>query len=86
MSKPKFVLSAAPIVEAVVDIDCDVPTVEDIEALDAASKSAFADHYSKSKRRMVSEHQLSMEPGKSPAVTSRAGLQSLLYMSDDEKQ
>jgi uncharacterized protein (TIGR04255 family) len=86
MTETTFVLRKAPIVEAVVDIDCDIPPGVDIEALDAAGKAAFGDRYPVQQRRMLSEHEVSMEPGRPPAVTSREGLQALLYLSEDRKQ
>lgn len=86
MSQSSFVLSAAPIVEAVIDIDCDMPPVVDIEALDAAGKLAFGDRYPAPQRRVLSEHELVMQPGQPAAVKSREGLQALLYMAPDGKQ
>jgi uncharacterized protein (TIGR04255 family) len=86
MSEIAFVLPAAPIVEAVVDIDCDIPPVVDVDTLDAAGKATFGDRYPVSQRRVLSEHEVSMELGKPPALKSRAGLQALLYQSEDGKQ
>lgn len=86
MSEPVFVLPAAPIVEAVVDIDCDLPPVLEMEALDAAGKEAFVDRYPRAQRRVLSEHEVLMQPGQPLAVSSREGLQSLLYGTEDGKQ
>ncbi len=79
-------LGAAPIVEAVVDIDCDMPADADVEALDAAAQAAFAGSYPTARRRMLSEHEISAPPGGPLAVTSRQGLQALQYFSADERQ
>jgi uncharacterized protein (TIGR04255 family) len=81
-----IVLQVAPIVEAVVDIDCDLPPGVDIETLDAAGRAAFVDHYPKAQRRLISEHELLMQPGQPPAVKSREGLQALQYFAEDGKQ
>jgi uncharacterized protein (TIGR04255 family) len=86
MSEPPFVLPKAPIVEAVVDIDCDLPPVVDIDPLDAAGKAAFGDRYPQAQRRMLSEHEVLMAPGQPLAVNSREGLQALLYGTEDGKQ
>ena len=79
-------LTSAPIVEAVVDIDCDMPNLGDIDALAAAAGAALADRYPTPRRRMLSEHQISAAPDRPVAVTSRQGLQALQYLSADEKQ
>ena len=86
MSEDHLELGAAPIVEAVVDIDCDMPADVDVEALDAAAQAALAGSYPTARRRMMSEHEISAAPGGLPAVTSRQGLQALQYLSADEKQ
>lgn len=79
-------LTSAPIVEAVVDIDCDMPKLVDVEVLAGAAAEALADHYPTQRRRMLSEHQISAAPDQPLAVTSRHDLQALQYVSMDEKQ
>ena len=59
MNEPQLALRAAPIVEAVIDIDCDMPPSPDVEALDNATRVALADRYPTPRRRMLSEHQIS---------------------------
>lgn len=88
MSDAPLVLKAAPIVEAVVDIDCDLPPVAeaDINAIEAVGLNAFGDRYPNPQRRMVSEHEVRLEPGRPPAVQLREGLQAFLYRSEDGKQ
>lgn len=87
MNGTKPALDSAPIVEAVVDIDCDMPTRVDVDALDTAARAALADRYPIARRRMLSEHQISSTPDGGPlAVTSKQALASLQYCSPDEKQ
>jgi len=86
MSEPFFVLRSAPIVEAVVDIDCDLPPVVDVEALDADGKRAFGDHYPRAQRRVASEFEVMLQPGQPVAVNSREGLPALVYASQDGRQ
>jgi uncharacterized protein (TIGR04255 family) len=81
-----MVLGSAPIIEAVIDIDCDMPPNPDIEALDAVAKSALADRYPISRRRLLREHLISDVAEGSVAVASRQGLQALQYLAADEKQ
>ena len=86
MNGPQLMLVSAPIVEAVVDVDCDLVNHADVEALDAAAGAALVDRYPTRRRRMLSEHQISAVPDQPVAVTSRQGLQALQYFSADEKQ
>ena len=55
MNKLQLSLTTAPIIEAVVDIDCDMPTQSDVDALDVAARAALADRYPTPRRRMLSE-------------------------------
>lgn len=86
MNGPQLMLASAPIVEAVVDIDCDMLALNDFEALDAAAFAALEGEYPKKRQRMLSEHQISALPDQPPTVTSSQGLQALQYLSVDEKQ
>ena len=86
MNELQLSLTTAPIIEAVVDIDCDMPTQSDVDALDVAARAALADWYPTPRRRMLSEHQISAAPNQPLAMTSREGLQALQYFSADEKQ
>jgi len=86
MNKPQLTLSSPPIVEAVVDIDCDMPPNVDIDTLDAAAGAALVDQYPTSRRRVLSEHQISAPPDQPLNVTSRQGIHALQYFSPDEKQ
>jgi uncharacterized protein (TIGR04255 family) len=86
MNESSIVLERPPIVEAVLDIDCDMPTTVDVEALDVAARAALAGEYPVSRRRVLSEHQISGAPDQPLAVTSRQGLVSLQYCASDEKQ
>jgi uncharacterized protein (TIGR04255 family) len=86
MSDASVILDRPPIVEAVLDIDCDMPTTVDVEALNVAARAALADRYPVSRRRMLSEHRISSTPDQPLAVSSRQGLASLQYFTSDEKQ
>lgn len=86
MNELQLSLTSAPIVEAVLDIDCDMPNSVDFDALAGTAAAALADHYPTQRRRMLSEHQFSTSPDQALAVTSRHDLQALQYLSTDEKQ
>jgi uncharacterized protein (TIGR04255 family) len=86
MNEAPLALGAAPIIEAVVDIDCDMPAPLDVDALDAAAAVLLADKYPTARRRLLSEHVISGVVEGPLAVKSRQGLQALQYLSADEKQ
>lgn len=86
MSETPFFLSTAPIVEAVIDIDCDLPPGLDVEALDAAGKAAFGNHYPRAQRRMLQAHQVIVLPGQAPTISSQQGWQANQYLTEDGKQ
>ena len=79
-------LPAAPIIEAVVDVDCDMPPNFDMDALEAAGKAALADSYPVFRRRFVSEHQIVAGPAGASSVTMRQGIHALQFVSPDDKQ
>lgn len=79
-------LGSAPIVEAVVDIDCDMPASMDIDAVDAMAQAALADTYPITRRRMLAEHQITTTPEGPVNVSLRQGLQALQYFTTDERQ
>lgn len=78
-------LGAAPIIEAVVDIDCDMPANIDMEALNSVAVTLLADKYPTARRRLLSEHVFSGDTEGALSVQSRQ-LQALQYLSADERQ
>ena len=82
----KLKLNAPPIVEAVLDIDCDMPG--DFDPLNVESKAAdrLRQNYPKSRRRFLQEIEVQPKPGGAPQTTAREALQALQFLHDDEKQ
>ncbi len=79
-------IPSAPIIEAVVDIDCDLPPSLNLHALRAPSEEAFQDRYPKFRQQVIQEHVI-LQPGDSPpevSVCQRDG--ALQFVSEDEKQ
>ena len=78
MSEPDFKLSKAPIVEAVLDIDCDMPPTFALAALEAPSRAAFGVQYPKYRALFLEQHQIKSvadEPAKHSAMRA---IQALL--------
>ena len=86
MSTDTLALSSAPIIEAVVDIDCDMPPSLDLDALDAVAKHSLGDRYPVARRRLANEHLIAGVDTGAVSVTSRQALQALQYLAADERQ
>lgn len=85
MGETKF--ANAPIIEAVIDLDCDMPPATDLDFLEGAMRDKFRDTYPKFRRRSLHEHTVEMKQGESaPNFTSRQELQALQVLHDDGKQ
>ncbi|MGH8017882.1 MAG: TIGR04255 family protein [Opitutaceae bacterium] len=87
MSTPDFNLANAPIVEAVLDIDCDMPPGFDLAAMEDAAVRAYRPQYPKLQKQLLQEHKIETKPGAVPAMSVRnVGLQSLQLRQEDDKQ
>jgi uncharacterized protein (TIGR04255 family) len=75
-----------PIVEAVVDIECDLPPNFNLIAIEASANTAFQAEYPQSKKRFVEQHVF--EPhGEEPAThTTMRGIQALQFQKQDNTQ
>ncbi|HXI13802.1 MAG TPA: TIGR04255 family protein [Thermoanaerobaculia bacterium] len=76
----------APIVEAVIDINCDIPPATDLLKLHETAKEALRASYPKSRRQMVQEHEFRKEGEKPPEVSVRQGIAALQFLTEDERQ
>src|SRR5450759_4716680 len=75
-----------PIVEAVFDVDCDLPPGFDLAALEGPSRARFGDAYPKFHAQFVQEHRIEAKADAPPNMSTRVAVQSLLFRHDDEKQ
>ena len=79
-------LKAPPIVEAVLDIDCDMPLGFDLAALNNPIRDAFRDRYPKCRTQFIQAVQFEATPDRAPSVTTKQGVQALQLLQEDEKQ
>jgi uncharacterized protein (TIGR04255 family) len=86
MDETKLQLLKAPIIEAVLDIDCDMPPTFDLAALETGSREALKDNYPQFRKQFVQEHKLETKPDSPPTTSFRLGIQSLQFMQQDGKQ
>lgn len=75
-----------PIVEAVVDIECDLPPNFNLMAIEASANAAFQADYPQSKKRYVEQH-LFQPRGEEPAKhTTMREIQALQFQKQDNTQ
>ena len=86
MSETTFRLSNAPIVEAVIEIRCDMGPTFDLPALEAAARDLFRDQYPKLRHQFIEEHRFEKQGDEPPRVSAQRGLQAFQFLHDDEKQ
>jgi len=87
MSKPGLQLAHAPIVEAIIDIDCDMPPGFDIDALEAPAREIFQPQYPLKRRKYSQLFKIEQRSEEMPAVHSaQPALEALQYLRNDEKQ
>jgi len=79
-------LKTPPIVEAVLDIDCDMPPAFDLMALEPSARDALRDHYPKFRTRIMQAVQFEAAADRAPNVTTKQGIQALQFLQEDEKQ
>lgn len=86
MDSTRFQLDRAPIIEAVLDIDCDLPPTLDWNDLKAAAREAFREAYPKARQQFVQNHVLTAGEEGAPVLQFNEGLGALQFLTVDEKQ
>ena len=79
-------LAHPPIVEAVVDIDCDLPVGVDFASLEAPARERFATEYPRFRRQMLQEHQIKKAAESPLEHNVRTEVQAFQFFKDDERQ
>ena len=86
MSASNFTLLHPPIVEAVLDVDCDMPPAFDLAALEQTTREAFRDQYPKFHTQFLEEHRFEKKVDQPIQVFARRGIQAFQFLQEDEKQ
>ena len=79
-------LKNAPIIESILDIDCELAPGFELSSAEAEIRSAIRDHYPKMRHTVLQEHQFLQKAESAPEFTIRQGLQAIQFLADDEKQ
>jgi uncharacterized protein (TIGR04255 family) len=86
MSETELKLTKAPIVEAVIDIDCDMPPAFSLAALEETSRDRFKDEYPKFQVQFIQQTKIEAKPDATAQMSVRRGIQAFQFLHADEKQ
>lgn len=75
-----------PIVEAVFDVDCDLPPGFDLTALEESSRAQFGDQYPKFRAQFIQEFKIEAKDDAPQSMSIRRAVQSFQFLKEDEKQ
>src|SRR5687767_696475 len=79
-------LTRAPIIEAVLDLDCALPPSTELASLQAAATEQLKPRYPKTKHQLTQGVQVQANAAGVQSLAINSALQSLMFLSDDEKQ
>ncbi len=79
-------IPSPPIIEAVVDIDCDLPPNLNLDTLRVAAETALLKKYPKFKQQLIQEHILTKEGNAPPEMRVNQVQGAMQFLSEDEKQ
>lgn len=85
MENTRFQLDSAPIIEAVLDIDCDMPPTLDWNQLQASAHEALRSRYPKVRQQFVQNHILTAGED-APVLQFNEGVGAVQFLTEDEKQ
>src|SRR6266705_5380388 len=86
MSDTALKLANAPIIEAVLDIDCDMPPGQQFATLEKPARDAFQPEYPKSRTAFIQTHQIETKADQPPQMSVQHAIQAFQFLNDDEKQ
>jgi len=86
MSDQASKLPNPPIVEAILDIDCDMPPGWQLESVEASAREVFRERYPKFRTQYFQHHTIEGKADAPLAATVRHGIAAFQFLHDDEKQ
>jgi uncharacterized protein (TIGR04255 family) len=79
-------LANAPIIEAVLDLDCDMPPAWNIATVEALGRKAYQDHYPRVQTQFLQGFQIEQQEGAQPRFSSQQGIQAFQFLTEDQRQ
>ena len=86
MNKENQPIPSAPIIEAIVDIDCDLPPMLDLQSLREAAGDALRDLYPKFRQQLIQEHVVTKDGDAPPEMRVSQVHGAMQFRTEDEKQ
>lgn len=86
MATPDQQLPKAPIVEAILDIDCDLPPDVTIESLEKPARDSFRDAYPKFRIRHELQHHFEVKGDQGHKSSTSQDISGYMFLHEDEKQ
>lgn len=86
MTEPNFKLQNPPIVEAVLDIECDLYPSFQLSDFEGQAGQVFLESYPKPRQLFLHEHKIKKGLESSPEMSFRQSIKALQFLKDDEKQ
>lgn len=86
MTEPVLNFKNPPIIEAVLDIECDLPPNLKIATLETRAKNEFKKSYPKLRHIYFQEHQFEAKLNEPPKLSVKGGIQGLQFLHNDGKQ
>jgi uncharacterized protein (TIGR04255 family) len=86
MGDSTLILANPPIVEAVVDLDCDLPPSIDFASLQDAVKNTYGDRYPTVRPLFFQEAKIESKSDAPPQMSVRGGIQAFQCFNETEKQ
>src|SRR5438093_11390136 len=79
-------LSNPPIIEAVVDIECDMPPTFNLSALDESARNAYRDQYPQLQTMFFEALEIEQLSEGPPTHKAMRGIQAFQFLHEDRKQ
>ena len=86
MSDNELKLLKAPIIEAVLDIDCDMPPGREIASLEKPALECLRGQYPEVRPVLVQMHHIEKADDQTPKVSMRNAMHGLQFLHQDQKQ
>src|SRR5258708_7818784 len=81
-----LVFTNPPIVEAVIDIDCDLPADLDFGSLEERAKETFTNDYPVLRRQLIQEQELKLAEETPPEFSARTAIAAFQFRTADGHQ
>lgn len=86
MTEANIKFARAPIIEAILDIECDFPPTLDIRELEKPARDCFQVEYPKFRTLHFVEHEVEAKIEEQPKTSTRSGIKGYLFLQEDGKQ